>query len=399
MVTLTLDRFISGAKQSKMNRKILLLLFGMVFLGTLLISFAAAEFWACFEQGEVVHYCNDYRPSKTYTGSYPLCMSVYREAENCYIHGVWSKCNRLDPADCTQSGGGPTNFDLTPPELTILSPVNDTVYNSRRLYLAFSLDEEADVYYRDLNSASTSWRRICSGCDPGAISYNRSRSFMEGENSLIFKAVDVVNNEAYVSVNFLIDSMKPRIYRTEPRANYFAEGTFTAQFKEANPEKLTLHYGNATKNETADVDLDNDCHQESTKTVCDIEVNLNKYNGQTINYYFELEDIAGNSYSSRSTKVKVDTKAPVVNNPSSFFDVDGRYVIFNISIDEPNLYKVSLVREYGTRTITTTLCTRLTNGYCYKKQSLTRGDYEVSIQITDKAGHSIALPAEFTISY
>jgi len=191
-----------------------------------------------------------------------------------------------------------------------------------------------------------------------------------------------------------VDSIKPRIYRTDPRANTFADGTFAVQFKEINPEDLTLHYGTDTKK----LDL-NDCYESLSKVVCEVSVNLDKYNGQTIPYYFEIEDIAGNRYSSRSTNVKVDTKFPVVKNPSSFFKVNGRYVEFNISIDEPNLYKVTSVKPIGTRTSTTTLCTRLTNGYCYKKQSFTAGDYDLSIQITDKAGHSIALPAEFTITY
>ncbi len=366
----------------------------MIFLGVVLINIVSAEFWACFEQGEIINYCNDYKDSDVYTGSYPLCMSVYREADNCYVHGVWTKCNALDPADCSHNGGGPANLDLTPPVLKILSPLNDTISSTRKLYLNFSLDEVATVYYRDLNKPTSTWTKICDKCSAGDPSYAKLRTFAEGENNLMFRAVDLMNNPSYVSVNFFVDSIKPRIYRTDPRANTFADGTFAVQFKEINPEDLTLHYGTDTKK----LDL-NDCYESLSKMVCEVSVNLDKYNGQTIPYYFEIEDIAGNRYSSRSTNVKVDTKFPVVKNPSSFFKVNGRYVEFNISIDEPNLYKVTSVKPIGTRTSTTTLCTRLTNGYCYKKQSFTAGDYDLSIQITDKAGHSIAIPAEFTISY
>lgn len=381
-----------------MNKKIYLALFGMIFIGAFLLNFVSAEFWACFQEGEIVNYCNDYRDSKTYVGSHPLCMSIYREAENCYVHGTWAKCNALDPADCRTNTGGTTNFDLTPPEFEILSPINNTLYNSRSIYLAFSLDEKADVYYRDLTSTSVYWKRICTGCSPGDVAYNRSRSFAEGENNLIFKAVDVMKNEAYVSLTFLVDSIKPRIYRTGPRSNGFADGNFEAQFKESNPKKLTLHYGI----DSAEVDLD-ECYESSYKKMCNIEVDLDEYNGEKIPYYFEIEDISGNKYSSRATNVFVDTEPPKVKNEDSFYDINGRYVEFNLSIDEDNLYKVSMLKTYtstyGPRTITTTLCTRLTNGYCYKKQSFAAGDYDLSIQITDKAGHSIAIPVEFTISY
>ena len=395
MVISTLARYISGERQSKMNKKTAKVLFGMFFLGILLMSFAAAEFWACFEQGEKVNYCNNYKPSETYTGTYPWCMSIYRAADNCYVHGTWSHCNALDPADCTNNGGGdPVEFDLTPPILKVISPAKYSISNTRKLFLNFSLDEVATVYYRDANKPTISWIKVCDKCSAGNPSYAKLRTFAEGNNSLIFRAVDVVDNEAYVASNFFIDSTKPRIYRTEPRANSFAEGTFEVQFKESNPKKLTLHYGN----DTANVDLSK-CYEAMSKKNCEVTVNLNKYDGKTIGYYFEIEDIAGNKYSSRTTLVKVDTTAPVVKNPTSFFKVNGRYVEFNLSINETNLYKVAAVKTVGTRTITSTFCTRLTNGYCYKKQSFTPGDYSLSIQVIDKAGHSIALPATFTISY
>jgi hypothetical protein len=79
--------------------------------------------------------------------------------------------------------------------------------------------------------------------------------------------------------------------------------------------------------------------------------------------------------------------------------VNGRYVEFNLSIDEANFYKVTSVNTLNPKALPSTICTRLTNGYCYKKQSFTKGNYSLSIQISDKAGHSIAIPATFKISY
>jgi hypothetical protein len=394
MVILIQEIYISGGRQSKMNKKTSIIFLGMILLVVLLINFAAAEFWACFSPGDRINYCNNYRPSETYTGSYPRCMSVYRPADNCYVHGVLAHCNLLPPKCSNGSGGGGnTTFDLTPPVLKIISPLNNSISNSKKLFLNFSLDEVATVYYRDMNKSTSTWTKVCEKCGVGNPTYAKLRSFAEGKNDLMFKAVDVVGNEGFVRVNFLIDSTKPKIYKTEPMANQFADGTFTAQFKELNPKKLTLHYGN----DTANADLSK-CYYSMGKMNCDISVNLSKYNSQTIAYFFDLEDIAGNKYSTRPILVKVDTKFPVVNNPSSFFKVNGRYVEYNLSIDEPNLYKVTSLNILNPRATPSTMCTRLTKGYCYKKQILTPGNYSFSIQISDKAGHSIALPANFKIN-
>jgi hypothetical protein len=382
-----------------MNNKTSIMFLGMILLGIFLITFAsAANFWACFERGQIIHYCNNvntglpYRPDRTYNSDYPICMSDHsKPAENCYVQGY--PCH--DAPVCSGSGNnGTTNFDLTPPVFHILSPLNATISPSKKLFLNFSLNEVASVYYKNLNKSSSTWTKVCDKCSAGNPSYAKLRSFAEGKNNLMFKAVDVVDNEAYISVNFFIDSIDPKIYITEPKSNTFADGTFTVQFKELNPKKLTLHYGT----DSANVDL-NKCYDSMGKKNCDIDVNLNKYDGQTIQYYFEIEDIAGNTYKSRATNVKVDTKFPVLNNPSSFYKVNGRYVEFNLSITEANFYKATSLNTLNSRAIPSTLCTRLTNGYCYKKLSLTKGAYSLSIQIFDKAGHSIAVPANFNINY
>lgn len=359
-----------------MNKKIPVLFLGAILLGVLLMTFASAEFWACFNPGDRINYCNNYKPSETYTGSYPRCMSVYRPADNCYVHGVLAHCNLLPPTCSGNGGGGNTTFDLTPPVLKILAPLNTTISPSKKLFLNFSLDEVATVYYKDLNKGTATWIKVCEKCSVGDPTYKKLRTFSEGENNLMFKAVDVVNNAGYVNIKFFIDSTKPRIYTTEPRANEFADGTFTVQFKELNPKKLTLHYGT----DTANLDLSK-CYDSMGKKNCESDVDLNKYDGQTIGYFFEIEDIAGNKYSSSSIPVKVDTKPPVVKNPSSFFKVNGRYVEFNLSIDEANFYKVTSLNTLNPKAISSTICTRLTKGYCYKKQSFSSGTYSLSIQI------------------
>lgn len=378
------------------NKNKAALMLGILMLGIFVISinFASATeyFNKCFQPGERYTYCGT--PERTCDVKTGFCMACvsYNAEKNCY----YNHNPRLCKSGCSSGeSGSPIDLDVTPPEFIIKSPVKDTIYNSRKVYLNFSLNEVADVYYRDLTKSTVSWTRICSKCPASQTSYAKQITFKEGNNNLMFKAVDLRGNTAYENMSFFVDSIKPRTYTTYPRSNSFADGNFEVQFKEANPKKATLHYGT----DKATLDL-NKCTYAVGKQICEIDVDLKKYSGQTIGYYFEIEDIAGNKYSSRNTLVKVDTTAPVLNNPNSFFKiVNNRYVEFNLSIDEENLYKVTSRNTLNPRASPTTMCTRLTNGYCYKKQSFAKGDYSLSIEISDKAGHVIAVPATFTINY
>ena len=106
-------------------------------------------------------------------------------------------------------------------------------------------------------------------------------------NNIGFKIVDVVGNTAYENISFFIDSKKPRIYKTEPRSG-FANGDFYVQFMEENPSLLNINYGNfITGFRNANVDL-NTCVQDRTKTNCNINVDLDDYDGQEIDYFFKV---------------------------------------------------------------------------------------------------------------
>lgn len=390
------------------TNKTALMLAGIILLGIFVIStnLVSAEYKGCFTKGEKYTYCThqDEIDLPYCNSAYCICQKTlctpcfkaYDPIKKCYVGGNSALCLKMT-TDCSgNSTGGGVELDVTPPQFQITSPVKNIIYNSKKIYLNFSLNEVADVYYRDLNKSTVSWSRICTKCSPGTKAYANQRTFKEGNNTLMFKAVDVRENTAYFNLSFFVDSTKPRTYTTYPKANSFADGTFEVQFKEVNPKKVTLYYGT----DKATLDLKK-CTYAMGKQICEIDVNLNKYHGQTIGYYFEVEDIAGNKYSSRNTLVKVDTKAPVLKNPTSFFKiVNNRYVEFNLSVNEENLYKITSRNTLNPRSSATTLCTKLTeDGFCYKKQSFTRGDYSLSIEISDKAGHVIAIPATFTISY
>ena len=319
-------------------------------------------------------------------------MSVYKDAEDCYIHGVWPKCNII-PKECSTSGGG--DIDAEPPELVINNPEQDFVYDSRSVLLDTEVDEESDIYYYDNINGRGIWTRVCTDC----MGYARKRNFDEGFNDITFKAEDVVGNEVYVNRTFFVDSKKPRVKKTEPRRGY-ADGSFYVEFQEASPVSLMLYYGDANPGmRTQEINL-NMCENikgKSDKFACDVEVNLQDYDGKEIEYWFNVSDIAGSSHENKPTILQVDTTFPVIN----FFDynIDGKYVTFTFNITEINFDEVEYIDWVDTRPRWRRLCSRLKEGICEKRKSFRTGFHNIDLQVVDEAGNSVGRHIEFDVIY
>ena len=114
----------------KNNKKTLVLGISAFVFAILLVSFASAEFWACFSKGEKINYCaSGSIPGSSYNKADETCSqdmgcqecmrSYYPDYDNgCYVHGSWPRCLSLDP-ECSDIGGD-TEYDLTPPVFTPL---------------------------------------------------------------------------------------------------------------------------------------------------------------------------------------------------------------------------------------------------------------------------------------
>ena len=364
----------------QINKKTTIII-GMVCIVLLATSIVSAEFWACFSQGEKVDYCGGYKPSKTCssTNGCQWCMSEYREIENCYIHGSWPQCTIL-PQICSLINGN-NSIDSEPPVLELISPLNEELYTKRKILLEFNLDERADVYYYDLIEDRGRWIKVCNDCYPGSPSYSRERSFNEGENRLQFKAVDVVGNTVYENITFYIDSQKPRISKTEPRGGY-ASGEFSVEFKEENPEKLTLYYGI----DYSILNIEEDCEEDRRGYSCNIEVDLSSYDEQDIEYYFVLEDKAGNVDESRHNLIEVDYSAPVIHSAEWIENGKNRELVVNVT--EKNLDKIEYIDWNDDRARWSRLCSRLDDdGLCYGRVRFNDGEHDVEIRAIDKAGN------------
>ena len=381
------------------NKKIITIGIGVLVLTLLLISLTSAQFWACFDYGEIVHYCDSintgepYKPDWTCSSSSGCekCMSVYDEIEDCYIHypSPITNCGGI-PRECSIVNGGGT-IDAEPPEFNLISPLQNEIYTSRSVLLEFSLDERADVYYLDLINGRGRWTRVCNECSPGDPAYSRERSFKEGLNELQFKAVDVVGNDITTDVSFFVDSKDPRISRTFPRKG-FADGDFEVQFQEDNVETLILHYGI----DEQPLNIENDCELDRSKYYCDTNVDLSDYDGSTIEYWFVLTDKAGNTDESKKTEIEIDTTFPVVNNLGSFYTNDEKYINFNVDITEENLDEVSLSYQYEKNGKTyykeRRLCSKLKEGVCGNKFRYKDYYENFQLNVIVEAGNSIGAP-------
>ncbi|MFA5019684.1 MAG: hypothetical protein WC533_01150 [Candidatus Pacearchaeota archaeon] len=357
-----------------------LIIIGLAFIVCLIsASFVSADFWACFNRGEEIDFCSPKIPDRTSpSNGYQLCMENYDSARECYSSGSWNVCN-YEGGECVWNGN--YTLDQTSPELIIIAPLNNSVINARKALVRFNLSEKSDVYYTDLVSGRGRWTKICEDC----TAYSGTRSFKEGENNIQFKAVDVAGNEAYKEVTFFIDSKKPDIKKTEPKKD-FANGIFYVSFKEENPKELFLTYGNNAKGyDYAKVDL-NECTEETNgKKYCEINADLTAYNGQLIEYWFNLTDIAGNYDESKKIILRIDKTAPKINSIN--YTIDERAVKFRINITELNFDKVEYIDNSAVNPRWRTMCSRLTDGICEKKITLNSGAHNIGIQAIDEAGN------------
>jgi hypothetical protein len=376
------------------NKKVVIIMITELLVLLTVTSLASAEFWVCFNKGERIDYCNPKVPDRTCSSDMgcQYCISTYNEQGDCFNGGNWMVCMGITP-DCSNVIGNHT-IDSEPPILTINSPKQDGLYTSRSLLIDFSLNEESDVYYLDNLYGGERWVRVCQDC----LSYSHSRSFKEGQNDITFKAIDAIGNEVLINKHFFIDSKKPRILKTMPQRG-FTNGIFDIQFQEDNPKSLVLNYGNSANGySTKTLNITKECYLlNKNKYECNININLSKYNSQYIEYWFELTDIASSSVLSKRYSLQVDTLAPVINNNPHFYEVNGKYVYFNISITEDNFDKI-LYRDNDARNPRwQTLCSRLKNGICEVKKTFSEGIHNVDIQVNDKAGNSVGINAQIDI--
>lgn len=360
----------SNYLKENFNKKIISI-FGIFFVFITLIHLVSAYQLVCLRYGQTLPPESD---NPRYTCWHDNCVNIC----------VDENFLPTNPSFCQGQGGciylSNTTIDTNPPNLTVYSPINNEVYSTRSVLFDLTFDKPSSIFFRDNNDLRRGWRMICSNCR--IPSYTRLLSFSEGENNLTIKAQDRKGLTTEIDVFFIIDTIKPRITRTEPMSG-FTKGEFLVRFREENPVELILHY----EDKTHYLDLENDCYRDGMDYVCETKVDVSEFDGGQLEYWFELTDIAGNSDFSRKIILEVDITPP---NITKFdYEIDGRNVFFDLEIEEENLEEVgySYIDERG-RLISRRICSRLINGKCQARTSFSDGFYELTVYALDRAGQN-----------
>lgn len=372
----------AGVSFSPIKKNFLLPIF-IILIVILSINFILAYQRLCLKYGQSVPNATNPR----YTCYHDTCQ-ICVDSNNYPTHP--NRCNDIPGCQIF----GDAEPDITPPNFTIISPEN-TVYNSRMVLIELESIEPASFYYR-INNIGV-WKRLVSLTK----SYSKEISFKDGLNNVSFKAVDRNSNSMEKSVSFYVDSIKPKITSTLPKKG-FANGDFEINFIESNPENLVLHYGvedfeitNFSVDGFKETEINlSDCHYfDSGKVHCPVSVSVDEFDGQEIEYWFELTDIAENVVESKHLKLKVDVSPPVIVN-SDFWSQTNNIINFDIEINESNLAHVSYI-DNGMKE--KKLCTKLKNGKCEKKVKFKPGHHILDIIIEDLAGNSLIERIEFDV--
>lgn len=287
---------------------------------------------------------------------------------------------------------------VLPGDIDIYSPIQKGIYSERMVPINLSMSSEVNSFKYSDNGDRL--RTLCRNCDEYGFTKLKRKPFDDGFHELTIAAIFDAGT-IYKYINFTVDSKAPRITKTEPKRG-FASGDFEIQFLEENPALVALHYGSKNPGqETKNLDINNDCHIDRGKHYCKINVDLEEYDEEEIEYWFEVEDIAGNTDESKPTKVNVDMTGPILNNPYSFWEQGkgkyNKYIYFNINITEKNFEEISYIDLNDSKPRTRALCTRLKKGICEKRTRFGKGDHVLDIQISDEAGNTIAERIEFDV--
>lgn len=280
-------------------------------------------------------------------------------------------------------------------EITIYSPVQGFKYLSKTVPLNLILTNLADkiTYSVDGKEAIT----LCNNCDEYGYSRYRRINLNDGTHEVLFEA-EFDSDKINQSVSFVVDKREPRIRRIYPRREIFSNGTFGVDLQETNPKELWLNYGNEiTGFRAKQLDLESDCEVTSPDSkTCSVDVNMEDYDLQDIEFWFNLSDVTDKIAESAKRAMKVDVSNPVLNSINT--TVNRGRVYFSLNITEPNTESVEYYDYNSTSPNWIRLCRGLTpEGLCEKRRNFMEGQHLIGIRITDMAGNSITENTEIDV--
>lgn len=275
----------------------------------------------------------------------------------------------------------------SPPFMMFVNSPQDGIYGTRRIPFNISLNTTVKILeYINHDDRRPRWRRLCSNCDGHGTRRESTKTLGEGNNNITIRAEDNFGNVEERNISLFIDSKLPRIIKTLPGRNKVTNGTgFYIKYSEDNLQKVELFW-NGSKTLTCTSGVNQECATDA---------DLSAYDGEEIEYYFNVTDLV-RTVESRRTKVKVDTTVPelTINSPKNNTNHSSR-VLFNITVGE------DVLLEYydKSRPRWRRLCGNCDDyGNSRKKLKYFRkGSYDLLIRATDKAGQSDVEEVSFSV--
>jgi len=259
-------------------------------------------------------------------------------------------------------------------DLNVYSPENK-LYNNKKIVFNISASEILyKIEYINYNDASPRLKSLCTNCEEYGFLKLRRITLNEGDNNITIRGTGEFGQVVEKNIFLKIESKQPKIIKTFPERG-FVSGIFNISFEEENPMNVTLSYGNIGIGfRIGKVDLPN-CVLERKKWSCGINVNLFDFDGQEIEYYFSVVDVANNTAISKIRSLDVDFTPPIINEFG--YTIMGNRVKFDFNITENNFNRINYIDYNEKAPRQRALCTTLKNGICIKKISFPIGEHNL----------------------
>jgi len=283
------------------------------------------------------------------------------------------------------------------PVITLNNPVQNQNHSSKKVFLDIKTDEPVyELEYKDLNDNNPKFKRLCRNCEE----YNKTKTFKDGNNNIIIRAVDYVGHSSEISADFFVDSTPPKIRKILPKDNSLTNGTiFSVEYDEENLKDIKLILQNSTG--TTEISLTN-C-QSGRRQTCEIEQSLKQYDGEQVQFYFTISDPASETTSSKNI-ITVDSMPPTItiNKPINSTIFNNRRIELDIELTEPALLKYK-DKEYkdckfdlnDKKCKWRTLCRNC--GEYIRTRTFSEGPHNLIIKAEDKAGNAVIEQVSFEI--
>jgi hypothetical protein len=258
-------------------------------------------------------------------------------------------------------------------------PINLSLFGTKSEYLKYSADGGKFV-------------KLCEGCSQ----YSGNKKFSEGKHSVTFTSL-FGPGPIFSTVEFIVDSFKPKIIDTFPKRNSVINGTlFFVKYDEENLQNITLFYQIEDKvfertNYFCDSGKNKNCTFEN--------IYLSNYNnGKYLTYWFEADDYV-HSILSRKVELLVDTTVPELEVSFSYDPKSKGIIYFNITSSEKA--DLSFMDLSDPKARWKTLCTDC-NEYGSNKAKFkyfNKGSHWIVIKAIDQAGNSQEATLSFDIPF